>query len=76
MCMHRVALWGLSVRGWGQSRRDLARVLNKNPDVVSCWVGEGSQRRVDDQSFAGRLEGLDTKLAASLAGVKSGRKNS
>ena len=60
----------------GQSRRDLAPVMNKNPDVVSWWVGEGSLRRVDDLSFAGRLDGLDKELAKSLTGGKNRRKNS
>jgi len=55
----------LRAERWGQSRRDLAPVMNKNPDVVSWWVGEGSLRRVDDLSFAGRLDGLDNKLAKS-----------
>ncbi|MCD4747930.1 MAG: hypothetical protein K8R59_01040 [Thermoanaerobaculales bacterium] len=36
----------------------LAEVLNKNPDVVSWWVGENIRRRLDDRGFAAELDRL------------------
>ena len=47
--------------------------MNKNPDVVSWWVGEGIQRRMEDEEFAARLDDLDEKLSESLtAGDRKG----
>ncbi len=46
---------------------DLAGVLNKNPDVVSWWVGEGMRRRLGDGDFANDIDRLEEKLAAALA---------
>ena len=40
-------------------------VLNKNPDVVSWWVGEGIRRRQEDEEFA-TIDMLDSELPALL----------
>ena len=48
---------------WGQKGRDIAAFLGKNPDVVSHWVGQGVRRRLEDPSFARRLDALDRELA-------------
>ena len=53
----------LGAERWEQSRRDLAGVLNKNPDLVSWWVGEGSRRRTEDPGFASFLDDLDRRLS-------------
>jgi REP element-mobilizing transposase RayT len=57
----------LGVERWRQRGTALAEVLNKNPDVVSWWVGEGVRRRVEDDDFANELDRLDEMLAAALA---------
>ena len=56
----------LGAERWGQNRHALAEVLNKNPDVVSWWVGEGSRRRTDDLDFAVRLDDLDRRLSEAV----------
>ena len=56
----------LGVERWSQRRTDLATVLNKNPDVVSFWAGEGSRRRREDPQYAEKLDELDGRLSASL----------
>jgi len=58
----------LGVERWGQRGCELAAVLNKNPDVVSWWVGEGVRRRLEDPEFAQKLEELDEQLAGSRGG--------
>jgi len=58
----------LGVERWSQRRTDLATVLNKNPDVVSYWAGEGSRRRQEDPDYAAKLDELDENLSASLTG--------
>jgi len=57
----------LGVERWRQKGRAMAAVLNKNPDVVSWWVGEGIRRRLEDDEFATQLEELDKQLSAALA---------
>jgi len=44
----------------------MAAVLNKNPDVVSFWAGEGARRRQEDPDYAARLDELDGRLSESL----------
>ena len=44
----------------------LAEVLNKNPDVVSWWVGEGIRRRLADRDFATQMDRLDVQLSSAL----------
>lgn len=57
----------LGVERWGQKGRELGRVLGKNSDMVSAWVGEGVRRRIEDAGFARRLDDLDRALAESAA---------
>jgi len=56
----------LGVERWGQRRTALAAVLNKNPDVVSFWAGEGARRRQEDPDYAAKLNELDERLSVSL----------
>jgi REP element-mobilizing transposase RayT len=56
----------LGVERWRQKGTGLAAVLNKNPDVVSWWVGEGVRRRLEDQEFAAELDRLDRELSELL----------
>ena len=56
----------LGVERWRQKGTALAEVLNKNPDVVSWWIGEGVRRRLNDRGFAAKLDGLDAQLSAAL----------
>jgi len=53
----------LGVERWRQKGTALAVVLNKNPDVVSWWVGEGARRRQEDEEFAARFELLDNQMS-------------
>ena len=57
----------LGVERWRQRGTPLARVLDKNPNVVSWWVGEGIRRRLEDEGFAKELDRLDIQLVAELA---------
>jgi hypothetical protein len=57
----------LGVERWRQNRTALARVLQKNPDVVSWWAGEGAQRRIDDPQFAAELDRVDKDVARKAA---------
>jgi len=56
----------LGVERWSQKRTALAAVLNKNPDVVSFWAGEGARRRQDDPGYAAKLDELDERLSVAL----------
>jgi hypothetical protein len=60
----------VGVEPWEQKGRRLAEVLNKNPDVVSWWVGEGVRRRLDDPSFADWLDELDERMVQETARPK------
>ncbi len=57
----------LGVERWQQRCIDLARVMHKNPDVVSWWASLGSRRRLEDADFAARIESLDVLLAERTA---------
>jgi REP element-mobilizing transposase RayT len=57
----------LGVERWRQSRTGLARVMQKNPDMVSWWAGEGAKSRVNDPKYAAELERLDEGLATKAA---------
>lgn len=57
----------LGVERWRQRGIALAKVLNKNPDVVSWWVGEGVRRRLEDADFAKEIDRFD-RLLAEAAG--------
>jgi len=67
----------LGVERWGQKGRDIAGVLNKNPDVVSWWVGQGARRRLEDREYAQRLDDLDRALAegARTVGQITGKRH-
>ena len=56
----------LGAERWRQKRTALGAVLNKNPDVVSVWAGEGTRRRQEDVDYAAKLDQLDRQLSASL----------
>jgi len=56
----------LGVERWRQKRTALAAVLNKNPDVVSFWAGEGARRRQEEPDHAAKLDELDERLSAAL----------
>jgi hypothetical protein len=56
----------LGAERWRQNRTELGKVMNKNPDVVSWWVGEGTRRRMEDGDFAARIDALDRELSAKL----------
>jgi len=56
----------LGVERWEQKGTALAEVLNKNPDVVSWWVGEGIRLRLNDSDFAAELDRLDAQLSSLL----------
>jgi len=57
----------LGVERWRQSRTGLARVLQKNPHVVSWWAGEGAKIRINDPEYAAELDRLDQGVAARAA---------
>jgi len=61
----------LGVERWRQRGTELAKVLNKNPDVVSWWVGEGIRLRLEDEDFAKEYDRLDRRLASALAEKKT-----
>jgi hypothetical protein len=61
----------LGVERWRQSRTGLARVLEKNPDMVSFWAGEGAKSRVNNPEYAAELDRLDEGLAAKAAKMTS-----
>ena len=60
----------LGVERWGQKGRDIAAVLDKNPDVVSWWVGEGARRRLEDPEYAQRLDELDRALVKGVGATR------
>jgi hypothetical protein len=53
----------LGVERWRQNRTELARVLQKNPDVLSWWAGEGAALRIEDSDFAAALDRMDEALS-------------
>jgi hypothetical protein len=59
----------LGVERWGQRGVDIARVLGKNPDVVSWWVGQGVRRRLEDEGFATRIDALDQEMVSTQTEV-------
>jgi putative transposase len=60
----------VGVERWRQSRTGLARVLQKNPDMVSWWAGQGAKSRINDPEYAAELDRLDKGLAAKAAKMK------
>jgi REP element-mobilizing transposase RayT len=65
----RRLLAALGVERWRQNRTELARVLQKNPDVISWWAGEGAQKRIDDPQFAAELDRVDKEVARKAANL-------
>lgn len=59
----------LGVERWRQGRVGLARVMQKNPDMVSWWAGEGAKRRISDPEYAANLNRLDKALASRVAAM-------
>jgi hypothetical protein len=57
----------LGVERWRQGRTGRARVLQKNPDVVSWWAGEGTKSRISDAEYAAELDNVDQGVAALAA---------
>jgi hypothetical protein len=57
----------LGVERWRQGRTGLARVLQKNPDMVSWWAGESAKSRVKDPEYAAEPDRLDKGFAAKAA---------
>jgi hypothetical protein len=53
----------LGVERWRQNRTRLARVLRKNPDVLSWWASEGATLRQEDPEFAATLDFADEELS-------------
>jgi REP element-mobilizing transposase RayT len=60
----------LGVERWRQSGAEIARVLGKNPDLVSWWVSEGARRRLNDSHFAERLDQIDEALSRTASGER------
>ena len=60
---HRKLMVTLGVERWRQNRTTLAKVMRKNPDMVSFWAGEGAKSRLGDLEFAAKLDRLDENLA-------------
>jgi hypothetical protein len=59
----------LGVERWRQGRAGLARVMQKNPDMVSWWAGEGAKSRISDPEYAAKLDRLDKALASRVAAM-------
>jgi REP element-mobilizing transposase RayT len=60
----------LGVERWRQNRTELAKVLEKNPDVISWWAGEGAALRGEDSEFAaemGRADEALVRISSKLA---------
>lgn len=53
----------LGVERWRQNRTRLAEVLQKNPDVLSWWAGEGALLRAEDSDFAAELDRMDKAIS-------------
>ena len=56
----------LGIERWGQRAKDLARVLNKNPDVVSAWASKCGSLRQVDPGFSEEVEILDRELSRTF----------
>jgi REP element-mobilizing transposase RayT len=71
---HRMMIATLGAERWRQNRTGLARVMNKNPDMVSYWAGEGAKRRMIDPKYAAELDRLDEDLAKKVAKLSEGER--
>jgi hypothetical protein len=56
----------LGIERWGQRAKELARTLNKHPDVVSNWASNGGVLRQADLRFSEVIDDLDKRLSGIL----------
>jgi hypothetical protein len=56
----------LGIERWGQRAKELARALNKHPDVVSSWASNGGVLRQADSRFREVIDDLDRRLSIIL----------
>jgi streptomycin 6-kinase len=49
----------------------MAKVLRKNPDVLSWWAGEGASLREEDEDFAAMLDRADKALSLKALSLSS-----
>lgn len=56
----------LGIERWGQRAKELARALNKHPDVVSNWASSGGVLRQVDSKFRKVIDDLDKRLSTLL----------
>lgn len=61
----------LGVERWRQNRTRMARVLQKNPDVLSWWASEGAALRQEDPEFASTLESADEELSRRASALSA-----
>ena len=64
----------LGVERWRQNRTRLAGVLQKNPDVLSWWAGEGAALRHEDPDFAATLDRADEELSRKASKLPASRR--
>jgi hypothetical protein len=43
--------------------------MQKNPDMVSWWAGEGAKSRISDPEYAAKLDRLDETLASRVTAM-------
>ena len=48
--------------------------MQKNPDMVSYWAGEGAKSRVNDPEYAAALDQLDEALARKVAKLSEAKR--
>jgi hypothetical protein len=51
---------------WAWHPKELARALNKHPDVVSNWASNGGVLRQADLRFSEVIDDLDRRLSVIL----------
>ncbi len=54
----------LGIERWRQKASDLAKVLNKNPDVVSEWATRGGRHKPPPAGWAAQIDDLDERMVA------------
>jgi putative transposase len=64
----RILMATVGVERWGQSSRELGKVVGRRGDVVSRWVRWGAARRGGDPDFAEAYDELDQKLSELVRG--------
>lgn len=58
----------LGIERWEQRVSELAKAMNKHPDVVSSWASKGGRERLEDEAFSTALDDLDRGLSQELTG--------